>query len=205
MRILTTVAFAALLMTGCGNDSYNKEGDRAESNLSSGEIAEINFDDLETRKKIIAEAIGRNQLQHRQDKGDELAYAPKAQATYSGWEKEIYDNGTIWRLSQWKDGKRNGVSIWWHENGNKSMEENYKNGKRDGLETEWFENGQKELEANYKGGKQDGLETGWYENGQKEYNGNWKDAQQDGLWVFYNEDGTEKNRITFKDGEVVRD
>jgi antitoxin component YwqK of YwqJK toxin-antitoxin module len=205
MKKLLFAMFVALLMAGCGGETKKPGGDSPESNQSSGEVAKINLDDPETRKKIIAEAIGGNKLQLRDNKGDELAYAPNEQKTYSGWEKEMHDNGTIWWLSQWKDGKKDGLWTWWHGNGKKSMEQNYKNGKRDGVETDWFENGQKELEANYKDGKQDGLETGWYQNGQKEYEGNWKDGKQDGLWVFYNEDGTEKSRLSFKDGEEVEE
>ena len=204
MEAILFALLVGLMMVGCGENGKSRS-DIPESNQSSGEVAKINLDDPETRKKIIAEAIGGNKLQLRDNKGDELAYAPNEQKTYSGWEKEMHDNGTIWWLSQWKDGKKDGLWTWWHGNGKKSMEQNYKNGKRDGVETDWFENGQKELEANYKDGKQDGLETGWYQNGQKEYEGNWKDGKQDGLWVFYNEDGTEKSRLSFKDGEEVEE
>ena len=205
MKKLLTVMFVALLMVGCGGDTKKSEGDSPESNQSSEGLGKIDLDDPETRKRIIAEAIAVEKFQKRDETGDELAYAPNKQTPYSGWEKEMHDNGTIWWLSQWKDGKKNGLWTWWHGNGQKSMEENYRDGKRDGIETEWFENGQKELEANYKDGKQDGIETGWYQNGQKEYEGNHKDGKQDGLWISYNEDGTEKSRITFKSGEIVED
>jgi antitoxin component YwqK of YwqJK toxin-antitoxin module len=47
--------------------------------------------------------------------------------------------------------------------------------------------------------------TIWYENGQKQSEGNCKDGKQDGLHIFYKEDGSEVGRVTFKDGEKVRD
>jgi hypothetical protein len=207
MKKLLAAMFVALLMVGCGGGDSGSGG--PESNQTSAEtppaktaeVAKIDLDDNETLAKIIAEAIGEGKLQRRGGK----YYAPNQETPYSGWAKRMHDNGQIRWLSQWRDGKKDGLWTWWHGNGKKSMEENYRNGKRDGLETEWFENGQKELEANYMDGKQDGLETGWYQNGQKEYEGNWKDGNQDGLWVFYNEDGTEKSRLSFKDGEEVED
>ena len=48
------------------------------------------------------------------------------------------------------------------------FEEYYKDGKLNGLSTWWYENGQKELENHYKDGKTNGLSTCWYENGQIE-------------------------------------
>ena len=200
MKKLLVAMFVALLMTGCGGDTKKPGGDSPESNQSSGEVAKIDLDDPETRKRIIAEAIGGDKLQ-RGKEGEEIDYAPNEQTPYSGWTKEMHSNGQIESLVQYKDGKRDGLDAGWYENGQKQWEGNYK----DGLKTEWFENGQKELEANYKDGKQDGLETGWYQNGQKEYGGNWKDGKQDGLWVFYNEDGTGKSRLSFKDGEEVEE
>ncbi|MBU60927.1 MAG: hypothetical protein CMI26_00330 [Opitutae bacterium] len=205
MKKLLTVMFVVMLIAGCGADTQKPGGHSPESNQSSERVADIDLDDPEIRKRVIAEAIAVDKFQRRDESGDELAYAPNEQKPYSGWEKEMHRNGRIWWLSQWKAGKKNGLMKLWHENGQKSMEANYKEGKRDGLATEWFENGQKELEANYKDGKQDGLETGWYQNGEKEYEGNHKDGKQHGLWVFYNEEGTVKSRITFKDGETVED
>ncbi len=204
MKKLLVAMFVALLMTGCGGDTKKPGGDSPESNQSSGEVAKIDLDDPETRKRIIAEAIGGDKLQ-RGKEGGEIDYAPNEQTPYSGWTKEMHSNGQIESLVQYKDGKRDGLDASWYENGQKQWEGNYKDGKRNGLDAGWYSNEQKELEANYKDGKQDGLETGWYQNGQKEYEGNHKDGKQDGLWIFYNEDGTEKSRLSFKDGEVVED
>ena len=58
------------------------------------------------------------------------------------------------------------------------FEEYYKDGKLNGLSTFWYENGQKELENHYKDGKTNGLSTCWYENGQIEGEGFFKDGIQ---------------------------
>ena len=64
-----------------------------------------------------------------------------------------------------KDGKLDGLSIWWtYENGQKWLEGTYKNGKEDGSHTRWFENGQKRSKENYKDGKLVS-ETCWDEDG----------------------------------------
>ena len=112
----------------------------------------------------------------------------------------------------------------WHENGQKSSEENYKDGKRDGLAKGWHENGQKSGEVTYKDGKEDGLWTSWYENGQKRYEINYKDGKLmsaeiwkpngekcpvtnvkdgNGVTVWYYEQVTGISRHTYKDGELV--
>ena len=47
----------------------------------------------------------------------------------------------------------NGITIQWHENGQKKQELNHKDGKEDGLKTMWYKNGVKQYVANYKDGK----------------------------------------------------
>ena len=126
---------------------------------------------------FIAEAIDLNKLQRRVKDGGKLYYAPKQETPYSGWAKggDLYSltGGQISSLSQWKDGFREGFSINWHSNGQKSHEENWKDGN---LVTA----------------------VGWKPNGEKcpvtnVVNGN-------GVAVFYNDDGTEDYRGTYKDG-----
>ena len=58
------------------------------------------------------------------------------------------------------------------------IEEYYKDGKLNGLSTWWYENGQKECEIHYKDEKLNGLSTCWYENGQIEGEGFFKDGIQ---------------------------
>jgi antitoxin component YwqK of YwqJK toxin-antitoxin module len=160
MKKLLAAMFVALLMVGCGSPD---------------------LDDKETLDGIIAEAIDKSTLQMRGKEGEELYYAPNEQTPYTGWVKEMHDNGQIEGLAQFKDGKPNG------------------------LVTGWYENGQKKEEINFKDGKPNGLGTRWYEDGQKKSEENFKDEKADGLHIFYKEDGSEVGRVTFKDGEKVLD
>ena len=43
------------------------------------------------------------------------------------------------------NGKEEGLSKWWDENGQLREETNYKDGKKDGLSQKWFKNGPKNI------------------------------------------------------------
>ena len=60
-----------------------------------------------------------------------------------------------------------GKSFNLHTTLQKWQEENYKDGKLDGLQVYWYKSGQKRKEAYYKNGKQDGPSMTWHENGEK--------------------------------------
>ena len=50
------------------------------------------------------------------------------------------------------DGKKDGLTTKWYENGGKKMETTFKNGKKDGVHIEWYENGKKSIEGEFKFG-----------------------------------------------------
>ena len=79
-------------------------------------------------------------------------------------------------------------------------EKNFKDGKQDGLTTHWYENGQKCSERNYKDNKLMSTVV-WKPNGEKCPVTNFKDGN--GSQVLYKEDGTEYYRFVFKDGKLV--
>ena len=104
MKELLTAMFVALLMVGCGSPD---------------------LDDKETLDKVIAEAIDMDTLQVR----GKLAHAPNQETPYTGWTKEMYDNGQIKVLVQIKDGKPV-IAVSWKPNGEKCPDTNlaYGNG-----------------------------------------------------------------------------
>ena len=75
-------------------------------------------------------------------------------------------------------------------------------GKEDGLSTMWHENGQKKFEINFKNGKKDGFLISWYENGQKKMEGNIKNEKKDGFWTYWDKEGNVTKTETYKDGEM---
>ena len=99
---------------------------------------------------------------------DGLKYHPDTKELFSG---KVYSN---------------------HMGGNKKIEGSYKDGKSDGLSTLWYDNGQKWSERTYKDGKEDGLHTSWYDNGQKKHEGIFKDGELVNIIGIWNEDGSVK-------------
>ena len=92
-----------------------------------------------------------------------------------------------------RNGKKEGEWVsYYHSTGKKRFEYNFKNGKQDGLSIEWYENGQKDFEGTYKDGILDGLYTEWYENGQKKIEGIFKDGKPNKLIGKWSEDGSVK-------------
>ena len=81
-------------------------------------------------------------------------------------------------------------------------EVSWKDGKEDGLHSYWYENGQKSSVATYEDGKLMSA-VHWKLNGEKCPVTNVKDGN--GVVVQYNEDGMESLRLTYKDGELVKD
>ena len=90
-----------------------------------GGCGEPNLDDAETIDKILAEAIDADKIQERGEEGEKLYYAPNEQEPYTGWVKEMYNNGQVKILFHVKDGKKMGLRLW-HENGQKREETNFK-------------------------------------------------------------------------------
>ena len=66
---------------------------------------------------------------------------------------------------------------------------NYKDGKQDGLSEDFHENGQLYSRKNYKDGKEEGLTEEFWENGQLQFRINFKNGKEDGLWEYFDEDG----------------
>jgi len=62
---------------------------------------------------------------------EKLLYAPNEQKPYTGWIKEMYNNGQVKELVHYRDGKKDGLLTTWHDNGQKEGEVNYKDGKKD--------------------------------------------------------------------------
>jgi antitoxin component YwqK of YwqJK toxin-antitoxin module len=141
---------------------------------------ELRKADLEKRDKIVAEAIDMKELEWRGESPELVLYAPGKETPYTGWGKQMYDDGQVEWLGQYEDGKQDGLVTWWYKNGQ---------GRR------W--------EANYKDGKQDGLTTEWYMNGQREIESTWKDGKLHGHIIGYYTDGTEQFRVIYHNGEQV--
>jgi hypothetical protein len=113
MKKLLAAMFVAVLLVGCGDSStsYDPVDSSTVTDVPESSKA-IDFDDLETRKGIIAEAITVKKFERRGEKGEELFYASNEQTPYTGWLKVMYGNGQIKVLGQLKDGKPSRLTRW---------------------------------------------------------------------------------------------
>ena len=114
-------------------------------------------------ERLFKEAVDRDSLEER----GRLHYQTNESEPFSGWAKTMSDSEYGKGLTQFKDGKPEGLATRWHENGQKLVEGTFKDGKPDGLWTTWHDNGQKRGEVTYKDGKNDGLFTGWNSKGEE--------------------------------------
>ena len=138
--------FAALLVASCGEKS-SSEGSESASEKPTGEpsadtakptpaetpVAESPSEEpSETPKslsdadvdRLVKEAVDFDSLKER----DDLHYQTNESEPFSGWTKEMYDSGQVQALLQCKDGKADGPSRTWHENGQKQAEVIWKDG-----------------------------------------------------------------------------
>ena len=131
MKKLLVAMLVALLMLGCGEPPPEEaEWSRVEQEEEEAKrIAKsIGWHDY----KIIAEAIDWIELRANFTLNGHFGkyYAPNQQTPYTGWVKQMHDNGQIVWLTQFKDGKNYGLWIFYNdENGQKEWESTYKNGK----------------------------------------------------------------------------
>ncbi|MDC0157065.1 GYF domain-containing protein [Verrucomicrobia bacterium] len=186
--VVVTAVLIWLLVGGSGSDV-------SESNQSSAESPDANS----TLEKIIAEAIDHSRLELRVKKGEELHYI----RLQSGTAPIIHDRTIPVEISEEEITQKpfSGASKSMDKNGQIIFLTQYKDGKQDGLTFLWSEKGQMLEKSTWEDGKTEGHFTAWHENGKKAAEGNFKDDKEHGLWVYYNEDGTEKERKTFNDGE----
>ena len=150
--------------------------------------------------QILLNAVENYRLQKRMYKGERLAFIPNQQTPYTGWVKELYNNGQIKYLAQIENGKYC-LRFFWFYNGQISLKTKFKDGKENGLEERWFENGTKQLGVNWKEGRQDGLEERWFENGTKQFEVNWKEGRQDGLETEWCEIGHKISQTNWNSGK----
>jgi len=185
--------------------------------LKSGKVFEVPANKLSKEDNEIISFLAKpegvnadEELEFREDiaslKGSDTpyrdtAYLKGSDTPYTGKAYKLHRNGKKKLQRNFKDGKVNGLDMWWHANGQKESKANFKDGNKYGLWTTWYENGQKSQETNFKDGKMDGLWAEWYRDGQKKFEKNYTgDDEPDGLHVFWHKNGQKKYEGNWKDG-----
>ena len=81
-------------------------------------------------------------------------------------EYSYYPNGQIEYAAEYVNGKLDGTSRFWHEDGTLISESEYSNGKPHGIWKKYFSNKTIMHETSYFHGQKHGIEKWYYENGQ---------------------------------------
>lgn len=92
--------------------------------------------------------------------------------------KAYHSNGKLANKIQFKNGKRNGVDIWYYPTGKKFKVTNYKNGVRHGNEIEYDESGRKTYEEPYRNGKSHGIKKYYDEKGRIRTKQKYEDGEE---------------------------
>ncbi len=90
----------------------------------------------------------------------------------------------------------------WYKNGHKKKYEEFNKGKRNGLSIAWHENGQMKDSTNFiEGVETDGKKVGWHKNGQKKYEYEVKNGAADWKYSEWYESGKVLQEVDYKNGQ----
>jgi antitoxin component YwqK of YwqJK toxin-antitoxin module len=84
---------------------------------------------------------------------------------FSGTLIERYENGLLYRKTDYRAGIKHGLSRQYALNGNLVAFGHYVDGRREGVEQGWFAEGGKKFEYHYKHGVFDGVQMQWHSSG----------------------------------------
>jgi antitoxin component YwqK of YwqJK toxin-antitoxin module len=124
------------------------------------------------------------------------------QGKMNGLSKQYYDDGKLESEMFTENGKANGLGKEYYQNGNLRLETTYKDNKPEGLVKHYYENGNLSAEAIYKNDKPEGLAKQYYETGELRWEQNMKNGQLNGQTKQYYEDGTIKTDVVYKNGKM---
>ncbi len=151
---------------------------------------------------MLVEAVEKGETLELRDDGN--YYKKDQQTTYAGWVKQVSPEGRVRSLEKMEGGRKNGLSLQWHQNGKRSLEGNFNDNKSDGSWIGWHENGEKAGERNYRDGVLHGEFVQSWPSGQNMMQGNYTTGNQDGVWVRWHENGQQQSEIFYQDGKATR-
>lgn len=112
-----------------------------------------------------------------------------------------YDNGVLKERSEYKDGKAEGKSMVWFDNGKLYAETIYKQDEIDGVYATNYYNGLPHLYEHYTNGKKNGAAKGYTSGGILEYTTNYKDDKEDGTKTIYHKNCKVASIVSYTNGE----
>ena len=145
-------------------------------------------------------------------RGQEFDPPVESQGSFKNGKREgawvyYHDNGQLWFKSNFKNGKEEGAYVRYYDNGQLDTKGNLKNGKEDGAWVYYHDNGQLWFKSNFKNGKEEGAYIAYHENGQLQEKGNYENGKREGDWVEYTTNGERIPELSgiFKNGIKISD
>ena len=115
-----------------------------------------------------------------------------------------HQNGQLSSKGLYKGGKQDGLQELYHDNGQLLSKINYKDGKvGDGLWETYYQDGRLSDKNNWEGGKLEGFSGTYYGNGRLYKSGYYKDGKPHGIFKYFNQDGSREKTETYKDGKLA--
>ena len=99
--------------------------------------------------------------------------------------------------------KREGLYLWWHDNGKLSSSTIFVDGKPEGLSQEWYDNGQLRYEGTYVDGEAEGSARWWYSNGQLNLKTTFVENKLNGWHLWWHPNGQQFRRDCYRAGELI--
>ena len=146
MKNLLLIAIT-ILAVGCGGkDESTTETKPVEEKVVEGK-EEVKTEEAIAKTKPKLEGVNLDKLEEREG----IVYLKGSDTPYTGKATSLYENGQKTEANL-KDGKRDGLIVLWHENGQKALEQKYKDGEeisakywnRKGDSVDSFEEAEKE-------------------------------------------------------------
>lgn len=124
-------------------------------------------------------------------------------APFTGWMTERYATSQLKSRSAVSNGMLEGLSVGWHTNGVRQVEEWFHTNVSHGLRSKWHDNGRKLSAAPIVTGKIEGVFRRWHDNGQLAEEITMKADLPDGASRAYFPSGCLKSKVILQAGKVI--
>ena len=118
--------------------------------------------------------------------------------------EEFNRDGTLMAVSNYKNGKLEGISKAYYPSGELREEILYANDKREGISKTYHKNGKILADRHFKDGLLEDLTTVYYESGKVLVEMHYKDNKLDGESKYYYENGSMRSIETYEDNKKIR-
>ena len=135
---------------------------------------------------------------------EEKVYLKGQQTPFTGVVEKKYPNGRVEATLEVKDGKLNGKTFVYSEDGKVKKEENYINGLMEGVERAYYPSGKLEFEVTNKNDLRNGIERHYSEEGKLEIEIPYLHGSVEGLVKRYDENGKVVEQAMYKNDKEVK-